>query len=117
MVGLSDIWIAELSVSCCVHGILEVLYRADGEGVAVSLVKESVMNLWPCLDAPTQIGTLSIRQYLSGKPDASLVNGFTLQQKNKTINCAASTLRNMDRGYTVAYATPVLSESRSCSEA
>lgn len=117
MVGLSDIWIAELSVSCCVHCILEVLDRADGEGVAVSLVKESVMNLWPCLDAPTQIGTLSIRQYLSGKPDVSLVNGFTLQQKNKTINCAARTLRNIDSGYTVAYATDVLSDPQSCSEA
>ena len=56
MVGLSDIWIAELSVSCCVHCILEVFDRADGEGVAVSLVKESVVNLRPCLDALTQIG-------------------------------------------------------------
>ena len=52
MVGLSGIWIAELSVSCCVHCILEVLDRTDGEGVAVSLVKESVVNLRPCLDAP-----------------------------------------------------------------
>ena len=60
---------------------------------------------------------LSIRQYLSGKPDASLVNGFTHQQKNKTINCAARTLRNIDSGYTVAYATDVLSDPQSCSEA
>ena len=54
---------------------------------------------------------------LTDQADASLVNGFTLQQKNKTINWAARTLRNIDSGYTVAYATDVLSEPPSCSEA